>query len=82
MKRVAILSAIVAMVLCVQALIRHRLAAPVWLGQWLAIKRERWAARNELLLTVEEELKSVQQGLGGDSENRAEDGTVPGAPQG
>ncbi len=26
--------------------------------------------------------RSAEQGLGGDSENRAEDGTVPGAPQG
>jgi hypothetical protein len=30
----------------------------------------------------EPEEESVQQSLGGDSENRAEDGTVPGAPQG
>lgn len=45
---------------CVQLLIRHRLADPTWLGQWIAFKRERWNARNELLLTVEQELKSAQ----------------------
>jgi len=47
--------------LCVQLLLHHRLADTAWLGQWIAFKRERWAVRNELLLAVENELKSAQQ---------------------
>jgi len=46
---------------CVQILIRHRLADPAWIGQWLVFKRERWTVRNRLLLTVEKALKSVQK---------------------
>jgi hypothetical protein len=45
--------------LCVQTLIRHRLADSRWLDEWLAFKRERWNVRNELLVTVEKELKSI-----------------------
>lgn len=47
--------------LCVQLLIHHRLADLDWLGQWLTFKRDRWTVRNELLLTVEKELKNAQQ---------------------
>jgi len=54
--------------LCVEVLIRHRLADPNWLGQWLTFKRQRWTVRNELLHTVEKELEIAQESLGGDSE--------------
>lgn len=50
---------------CVQLLIRYRLADPTWLGNWIAFKREQWTARNELLLTIEQELKSAQQSFYG-----------------
>jgi hypothetical protein len=46
--------------LCVQLLIHHRLADLTWLEDWLIFKRERWTARNELLLTIEQELKHAQ----------------------
>lgn len=65
--------------LCVQVLIRHRLADPVWIGQWLAFKRDRWTARNDLLHTIEEELESVQQSPGGYSSTRTDAGL--GTPQ-
>ena len=67
--------------LCVQLLIHHRLADPTWLGHWLAFKRERWTARNELLLTIEQEFKSAQQGVRGNSGDRAKDGELPEASQ-
>ena len=47
--------------LCIQLLIRHRLADLAWVGQWLAFKRERWDVRNDLLLTTGKELKSARQ---------------------
>ena len=52
---------------CVEILAQHRLTDLKWLVQWLTFKKERWTVRNDLLLRVEETLKSVQQSLGGDA---------------
>ena len=45
----------------VSILAKYRLADPEWLKQWLTFKKERMAARNELLIEVEEQVKQVRQ---------------------
>ena len=45
----------------VSILTKYRLADPEWLKQWITFKKERMAARNDLLLEVEEQLKHLQE---------------------
>ena len=48
--------------LCMELLMRHHLADPAWLAQWLEFKQERWAVRAAALRRVEERLKPARSG--------------------
>ena len=59
---------------------RHKSLGP--LVGWGALALVIFTASAVQFMNLTRARQQTQQSLGGDSENRAEDGTVPGAPQG